>query len=104
VAEGAQLPRAQVSTELLFEDVQRQLIALHEVLAAEEIVPLLPALTTAAQMRRRLRELLHPLWTVAEGPGEETHAAHPASKKREHKSAYRLIQQYRLAQKKRVLT
>lgn len=106
VAEGARRPRASVSTELLFEDVQRQLIALHEVLRPEEVVSLLPPLATAAQLRRRLRELLHPLWTERwqKAPAKKRTPPHTGSKKREHKSAYRLIRQYRLAPKKRVQT
>ena len=106
VAEGARRPRGSVSTELLFEDVQRQLIALHEVLRPEEVVSLLPPIATVAQMRRRLRELLHPLWTERwqKAPAKKRTPPHTGSKKREHKSAYRLIQQCRLAQKKRVQT
>lgn len=106
VAEGARRPRAGVSAELLFEDVRRQLIALHEVLPPEEVVALLPALATAAQLRQRLRELLHPLWTERwqKAPAKKRTAPHSGSNKREHKSSYRLIQQYRLAQSKRVLT
>jgi hypothetical protein len=106
VAEGARRPRASVSTELLFEDVRRQLIALHEVLQPEEVVSLLLPIATAAQLRRRLRELLHPLWTQRwqKAPAKKRTPPHTGSRKREHKSAYRLIQQYRLAQKKRVQT
>ncbi|HZU38990.1 MAG TPA: transposase [Gemmataceae bacterium] len=106
VAAGAQRPCASVSTELLFADVQRQLIALHEVLQPEEVVALLPPLATAAQLRRRLQELLHPLWTERwlKAPAKKRTPPHTGSKKREHKSAYRLIQQYRLAQKNRVQT
>jgi DDE family transposase len=106
VAEGAGLPRVAVSTELLFGDVQRQLIALHEVLKPEEVVALLPGLATARQMRQRLRELLQPLWTERwrKAPAKKCPPPQTASKKREHQSAYRLIQQHRLAQNKRVLT
>lgn len=104
VAEGARRPRASVSAELLFEDVQRQLIALHEVLRPEEVASLLHPSATAAQLRRQLRKLLHPLWTERwqKAPAKKRTPPHTGSKKREHKSAYRLIQQYRLAQKKRV--
>jgi hypothetical protein len=106
VAQGAQRPVASVSSELLFEDVRRQLIALHEVLTPQEIVPLLPAAATAAQLRRRLRELLHPAWTERwqKAPAKKRTPPHSGSKQREHKSAYRLIQQFRSAQGQTVQT
>jgi hypothetical protein len=106
VAEGAQRPVAEVSSELLFEDVQRQLIALHEVLPPAEVVRLVPARPSAAQLRRRLRQLLHRAWTERwqKAPAKKRPPPHTGNRKREHKSAYRLIQQYRLAKKQRVLT
>ena len=106
VAQGAQRPVGSVSSELLFEDVRRQLIALHEVLQPSEIVPLLPPVATAAPLRQRLQELLHPAWTPRwqKAPAKKRTPPHTGSNKREHKSAYRLIQQFRLAQCKRVQT
>jgi len=104
VAEGAQRPLASVSTELLFEDVRRQVIALSEVVPAADVVRLVPALPTAAQLRQRLRELLHPAWTERwqKAPAKKRTPPHSGTKKREHKSAYRLIQEYRTAQRQRV--
>jgi hypothetical protein len=106
VAEGAQRSVASVSTELLFVDVQRQLIALHEVLPPEAVVGLVPALATAEQLRRRLRELLHPAWTDRwqKAPTRKRTSPHTGTNKREHTSAYRLIQEYRLAKRNRVQT
>jgi hypothetical protein len=105
VDEGAQRPVASVSTELLFVDVQRQLIALHEVLPAEAVVRLVPPLATAEQLRR-LGELLHPAWTERwqKAPAKKRTPPHTGTNKREHKSAYRLIQEYRSAQRQRVQT
>jgi len=99
VAEGARRAIASVSAELLFEDVRRQLIALHEVLRPEEVVRLVPAVATAEQLRRRLRELLHPAWTGRwqKAPAKKRPPPHSGTTRREHKSAYRLIQEYRLA-------
>ena len=95
-----------ISTELLFVDVQRQLIALHEVLSPEAVVRLVSPLATAEQVRRRLGELLHPAWTDAGKRRRARNAGRPDTEtnKREHKSAYRLIQEYRLAQRNRVQT
>jgi hypothetical protein len=104
VAEGARRPQASVSIELLFEDVRRQLVALHEVIPPAEVVRLLSPIATAAQMRRRLGELLHPLWTERwqKAAAKKRLPPQRGNKKREHKSAFRLIRQHRLAQKTRV--
>ena len=102
VAAGAQRPVQSVSSELLFVDVQRQLIALHELLPAEEIVALLTPPLSAAALRRRLGELWHGVWTDRwqKAPAKKVAAPHPKICKREHASAYRLIQEYRLTQNK----
>jgi hypothetical protein len=104
VAAGAQRPVATVSAELLFEDVRRQLVALHEVLTPAEVVQSLPAVATAAQLRRRLQQLLYPAWTERwqKAPPKKRTPPHTGSNKREHKSAYRLIQQFRAAQCQRL--
>lgn len=106
VAAGAHRPVGSVSAELLFEDVRRQLIALHEVVPAREVAALLPEVQTAAALRRRLRELLHSLWTERwhKAPAKKRAPPHSGNTKREHKSAYRLIQEFRLAKSKRVQT
>jgi hypothetical protein len=106
VAEGARRRVADVSAELLFADVRRQLIALHEVLPPEEVVRLVPAGATAAQRRRRLRALLHPAWTERwhKAPAKKRSPPHTGTRKREHQAAYRLIQEYRLARNQRVQT
>src|SRR4051812_17767289 len=57
-------PVADLSAEQIFEDLRKDLVGLHEVLAVEEwlhgiVVPL-----TAAQARERLRELLGGLWSA----------------------------------------
>jgi hypothetical protein len=106
VADGAQRPVTDVSPELLFEDVRRQLIAAHEVLQPAEVVRLLPEPPSAAQLQRRLRQLLHQAWTERwhKAPAKNRQPPHTGNSKREHKSAYRLIQEYRVATKQRVLT
>ncbi len=103
VATGAGEAVEQVSSELLFVDVQRQMIALHEMLPVPQIVSLLPAPAPAGELRRRLEELLYPLWTERwrKAPPKKRKAApQQRRKKREHASAYRLIQQDRLVKHK----
>ena len=106
VAAGAQRPVGSVSTELLFEDVRRQLIALHEVVPAAEVAPLIPELATAGQVRGRLHALLGGLWTERwqKAPARKRRPPHSGDSKREHQSAYRLIQEFRLAKGQRVQT
>ena len=106
VAAGAKRPVESVSSELLFEDVRRQLIALHEVLQPGEVAELLPPVGTATQLRQRLRELLGGVWTERwrKAPPKRRKPPHKGNSKREHKSAYRLIREYRAAERPRLPT
>jgi hypothetical protein len=103
VAQGAQQPVEAVSSELLFEDVRRQLIALHEVLRPAEVDTLLPPVATAEELRQRLRELLGPLWTERwrKAPSKKRKPPHSGKRKREHQSAHRVLQEYRQAKRQR---
>jgi hypothetical protein len=98
VAAGAKLAVEQVSSELLFVDVQRQLVALHELVPPEGIVALLPAPVPLARLRQRLRELLYPLWTERwrKAVPKKRRVPQAARGKRECTSAYRLIQRDRV--------
>jgi len=98
VAVGAGAAVEQVSSELLFVDVQRQLIALHELLPVTRLVSLLPAPPTAVDLRTRLAELLYPLWTERwrKAPPKKRQRPRQQRGRRECASAYRLIQRDRL--------
>ena len=102
VAAGAGEAVEQVSSELLFVDVQRQLVALHELLPAGAIVAVLPGAMPVADLRARLERLLYPLWTEAwrKAPARRRAPPPPRRGKRECVSAYRLIQRDRLAKHK----
>ena len=52
-----------ISTENLFRDVHRQLIAWTEMIAPNKTVKLLTTTWTTSQLRRRLRQLLHKQWS-----------------------------------------
>jgi hypothetical protein len=99
VAAGAKQPVESVSPELLFEDVRRQLIALHEVLKAGEVAALLPPVGLADELRQRLRALLGPLGTERWRKSKPKKRKPPPTgdRKREHQSAHKVIQQYRRA-------
>jgi Transposase DDE domain len=102
VAAGAGEAVEQVSAELLFVDVQRQLIALHELVPADEVGSLLPAVSGRAELRARLQRLLEPLWTERwrKAPPQQRSPRLPRRRQRKATSAYRLIHQARLAKHK----
>ena len=99
VAEGAVRELASISTELLFDDVQRQLIALHEMVEATQIVALIPSGLSANELAQQLRKLLHGIWTPRwlKAPPKSKQPPPKASTQRTHNSAYRLLQHDRLA-------
>jgi DDE family transposase len=103
VAAGAGLAVEQVSSELLFVDVQRQMIALEEMLPLPQVVSLLPAGLGVTELRSRLEALLYPTWTERwrKAPARKRQTRRQRGK-REHSSAYRLIQQHRLVNHKLV--
>lgn len=102
VAQGADQKIGSVSSELLFDDVRRQLIALHEVVDAQQVVVLIAPVQTAQALRQRLETLLHPLWKARwrKAPPKKRAAPHPQQKNRHHTSVHRILQDYR-SQKKR---
>jgi len=101
VAEGAKEEAAAVSTELLFDDVRRQLIALHETLAPTEVVSLIPADLTAATVSKRLTDLLSNVWTERwrKSPSKRPKPPEWKASKRTHSSAYRVLRDARLSQR-----
>ena len=106
VATGAAVAVEQVSSELLFVDVQRQLIALHELVPVARLVSLLPAPLTTVALRQRLEQLLQPLWTERwrKAPRKKRAVPRLRSGRRECASAYRLIQGDRLVNHKLIPT
>jgi hypothetical protein len=95
VAEGAEQPVAEVSTEKLFADVNRQLTAWYELTPPGQTVRLIEPLTRD-ETRSRLAALLGRVWTERwrKAPKQKRrppdHTGH-----RSHNSAYRLIEQAR---------
>ncbi len=52
----------QVSTKMLFRDIQEELIALTRVLPQETVIALIPAFSAAEQVGAHLREVLRGCW------------------------------------------
>jgi hypothetical protein len=99
VAEGQEIELQDISTENLFYDLHRQLVAWTEVIPVPATVHLLSTTWTAAQVANRLRQLLHGQWSECwrKAPSN-THRAPPKNTdylKGGHNSVYRLIQQAR---------
>ena len=63
VAAAQARPVPTISTDLLFDDVHRQLVALTELVPAEQIEPLFPVLSTETALRSQLTRLLATIWT-----------------------------------------
>jgi hypothetical protein len=93
VAVGQQHPVEVISTELLFADVTKQLVALNELVAAERVVELLPGAPSAVAVRWRLRQLLGSVWSDGWIKAPPRRRKPPAQKqgKRDHTSVYRLL-------------
>ena len=63
VATAQARPVPTISTELLFADVHRQLVAFTELVPAAQVEPLFPVLPTEAALRAQLTRLLATVWT-----------------------------------------
>jgi Transposase DDE domain len=63
VATAQTRPVPTISTELLFDDVHRQLVAFTELVPAEQVEPLVPVLPTEEALRAQLTRLLATIWT-----------------------------------------
>ena len=92
VAEEARRPVETISTELMFEDVRRELIALTTVLPADEVPALIDSLPTAEAMREKLRGLLAKAWKPrwAKAPARKRRPQSHAGK-RKHSSVHRIL-------------
>lgn len=93
VAQGQGRATATISTELLFDDVSKQLVALHELVEAERVVALITPAESAGALRERLRRLLEGQWSECWLKAVCRRRKPPAQKKgkRDHTSVYRLL-------------
>jgi hypothetical protein len=65
IAEAQEIEPETISTENLFDDVTRQLISWTEMLSTRDTLILMQTTWTAAQLARRMKELLRHTWRVA---------------------------------------
>jgi hypothetical protein len=91
-----------ISTELLFRDVERQLIALTELAKPAEVVACLPQTLSLAEAAARLRDLLagawRPEWRKAVNTKRRTQAP-KAKQSGAHTSVHRVLERHRQRQK-----
>lgn len=96
IATAQQRPIETISTELLFDDVRRQLVALDELVPPAEVIELCDLPRTAAGVRQRLAKLLRSVWSErwVKAPRRKR-SPQPKSGKRDHTSVYRIMLKYR---------
>jgi len=106
VAVGQGHPVEVISTELLFTDVAKQLVALNELVGAEEVLQLVPAAKTAAAVRLRLRRLLGSVWSDGwiKAPSRQRKPPVRKEGERDHTSVYRLLNAHRQPSRKAAAT
>ena len=104
VATAQACPAATISTELLFDDVHRQLIAFTELVPLALVEPLFAPLPSVKCLRAQLTALLAPVWTPRwlKAPAKKRKVPLPRTPLRgNHTSVYRLVTAYH---KQRVIT
>jgi hypothetical protein len=97
VATAQARPVPTISTELLFDDVHRQLVAFTELVPSEQVEPLFPVLLTEAELRAQLTRLLATVWTTRwlKAPCKKRKAPPPRTSIRGNQtSVYRLVITY----------
>ena len=97
VATAQARPVPTISTELLFDDVHRQLVAFTELVPAEQVEPLFPVLSTEAELRTQLTRLLATVWTIRwlKAPAKKRKAPAPRTPIRGNQtSVFRLMTAY----------
>jgi hypothetical protein len=93
VADAQDREPTEISTELLFRDVERQLTAWNLVLTPPERAAPFAEPPTLPHVRRRLRQLLSAAWSATwlASPRQTPHRTTPRQRSRSHGSVYRLI-------------
>jgi len=97
VATAQARPVPTISTELLFDDVHRQLVAFTELVPSEQVEPLFPVLLMEAELRAQLTRLLATVWTTRwlKAPRKKHKAPAPRTPIRGNQtSVYRLVTTY----------
>jgi hypothetical protein len=97
VATAQARPVPTISTELLFDDVHRQLVAVTELVPAEQLAAVVPVLPTEETLREQLTRLLATIWTPRwlKQPSTKRKAPAPRTSSRgNHTSVFRVVTGY----------
>jgi len=97
VATAQARPVPTVSTELLFDEVHRQLVAFTELVSPDQVGPLFPVLPTEEALRAQLTRLLATVWTTRwlKAPPKKRKAPTPRTPIRGNQtSVFRLVTAY----------
>jgi hypothetical protein len=97
VATAQARPVPTISTELLFDDVHRQLVAFTELVPPGQVEPLFPMLPSEEELRAQLTRLLATVWTSRwlKAPAKKRKAPAPRTPIRGNQtSVYRLVTAY----------
>jgi len=97
VAMAQARPVPTISTELLFDDVHRQLVAFTELVPPVQVEPLFPCLPSEEELRTQLTRLLATVWTSRwlKAPPKKRQAPAPRTPIRGNQtSVYRLVAAY----------
>jgi hypothetical protein len=98
IATGVEKPRDEISTENLFDDVQRELIAWNVVIEHDHTLRYFEGEWTSLRVKARLSELLAGLWRERwrKAPPKKRKPPQPErAKKRTHGSVFRIIDAHR---------
>jgi len=103
VAEAQQRKIEELSTEKLFDDVERELVAWYVMLDTETTVSYFARLPDVDRLQRRLEKLLASSWSetwLKSPPPKTPRRQREITKKRTHGSVYRILQEYRTPKRK----
>jgi len=102
IAAAQEKPRETISTENLFEDARRELIAWNVMLEPEVTVSYFEGPWTQQDVRQRLQRLLGSVWTERwqKAPPQKRRPPTITKRARTHGSVYRILQDHRLALKR----
>lgn len=93
IAQSRQLDPSAVSPELLFRDVEEELISCHKMLTQQQIEEHFEAVLSPAQLKRRLSQILRRAWSNRwlASPNRNIRTSHLGRRKKSHTSVFRLL-------------
>lgn len=93
VAQARQVDPNVISSELLFRDVEEELISCHKMLTTQQIEAFFAVILTLSQLKHRLSQILQHAWSDRwlASPNRTRRPRNPDKRKKNHTSVFRLI-------------